>query len=394
MEWIVTEVFFPDEVSTAQIMTDIAQRKISKSDVSVICGPKGYEKSYNKLDSVLDERIKIYRANIPELNKNRIFTRVLRLFLLTLKMGWLILTRVKRNDKVLLVTNPAFLVILAGLLKKVKGFHLTILVHDVFPENLIPAGIITQNSIKYKLLSKLYNLSYQQADGLIVLGEDMKALMETKLYRKKKPLKVITNWVDPGLKPIEDFNKSQYYSLDLQGQIVVGFAGNLGRLQGLIEFIKIFKQAANPYVSLVIVGDGALKNELIREIEASAIQNIYLVGPKPRTEQLQFLNACDIGLITLQKGMKGLGVPSKTYNLMAVAKPLLYIGDKESEIDTYINSYDCGWSFDWENEQKVITFLKSISPSDMELIRNKGLNALNASIEHYSKDTVLTQYVN
>lgn len=395
MEWIVTEVFFPDEVSTAQIMTDIAQKKISKGDVSIICGPMGYEKSYRQLDNPLDEKITIYRVNIPDLNKNKISSRVLRLFLLTFKMGWLILTKIKKDDNVLLVTNPAFLVILAALIKRMRGFHLSILVHDVFPENLIPAGIMKRGSAKFTFLSKLYNFSYRQADELIVLGEDMKALMHTKLNKGKIPLiKVITNWADPDLEPIDNFDKSNYFSLDLQGKVVLGFAGNLGRLQGLIEFVRLFNEASNPYLSLVIVGDGALKNELMHEIDANEIQNVHLIGPKPRNEQAQFLNACDIGLITLHEGMKGLGVPSKTYNLLAVAKPLLYIGDKGSEIDSYISMFDFGWSYSWNERNEIIAFLNSISPASFEAIKSKGINALRASVENYSKDTVLNEYIN
>lgn len=40
------------------------------------------------------------------------------------------------------MTNPAPMLLLFPLLKKWKGFYLTILVHDVFPENAIAARIL------------------------------------------------------------------------------------------------------------------------------------------------------------------------------------------------------------------------------------------------------------
>ena len=149
MIWIVSELFYPDEVSTAQILSDIALKKVTKEEVSVICGPTGYEKSYNSQKREFDNRIKIHRIRIPDLNKNKIFQRVLRLLLLTLKMSWAILFKVKKCDKVLLTTNPTFLIITTSLLKRLKGFYLEILVHDVFPENLVPAGLIEKESLKY-----------------------------------------------------------------------------------------------------------------------------------------------------------------------------------------------------------------------------------------------------
>ena len=394
MNWIITEVFFPDEVSTAEIMTDIARQKLLKGKVGVICGPTGYEKSYSFQKKTLEEDIEVYRVRIPELNKNKIISRFFRLIFLTFKMGWHIITKVKKQDEVLLVTNPAFLVILVALLKKIKRFNLEILVHDIFPENLIPAGIIKKKTFKYTLINKIYNFSYRKADKLIVLGEDMKELMYNKLHNDNKtpPIKVITNWADPNLMPISSINISEYFSINLKGKIVIGFAGNLGRLQGLLEFIRLLSRASNPYLSLVIIGDGALKEEISREIKVCKLQNVHLVGPKPRYEQLNFLNACDIGLITLKSGMKGLGVPSKTYNIMAVAKPLLYVGDSGSEVDSYISEFDCGWSFDWSDEEVIVSFLKSITFSTFNDIRYKGLNSLKAVKNNYTKEIVLKRF--
>lgn len=386
-------MFFPDEVSTAFIMTDIAQRKLQYGDVSVITGPIGYQNTYASQNQSLDERIKIHRVTIPSLNKNKLISRILRLVILSFKISFSIFTKIKKRDNVLLVTNPAFLIILVALIKKARNFNLTILVHDVFPENLVPAGISTTDSIIYKLLSRIYNFSYSRADQLIVLGDDMKELMQDKLSgRRKTPsIQVIPNWANPDLRPLE-INKSAYYSLNLENKIVIGFCGNLGRLQGISEFVSLFTRADNPHLRLVLVGDGALKNVLLQEIKQKNLTNIHFVGSRSRKEEINFLNACDIGLITLKEGMRGLGVPSKTYNLMAVGKPLLYVGDKESEIDRYVNSFGCGWSYDWSQSDDVVAFLKSISPENIEDIKNKGVYSLNALKENFTKVNLLNRF--
>ena len=82
MIWIVTELFYPDEVSTALIMTEIAEELAKSSDVSVICGPKGYERTYKTQESFFNDKIVIKRVNIVPLNKNNLLARVLRLLLL------------------------------------------------------------------------------------------------------------------------------------------------------------------------------------------------------------------------------------------------------------------------------------------------------------------------
>lgn len=392
MNWIVSELFYPDEVSTAQILTDIALKKVTDKEVSVICGPSGYEKSYNTQNKALDSRIKIYRIGLPDLNKNKILQRILRLLLLTLKMSWAILVKVKKNDNVLLTTNPTFLIITISLIKKIKSFNLEILVHDVFPENLVPAGLIKKDSLKYKLLSKLYNYSYKKADRLIVLGEDMRELMLEKTSPKKIKIDIIPNWADNDIHPIDDFNMSEYLGIDLKGKLVFGFAGNLGRVQGVLEFIDLFNRSENLNIVLIIIGDGAMRLDILNKIKNESLQNIYYLGAKPRSEQNLFLNACNVGVITLVNGMKGLGVPSKTYNLMAAGKPLFYIGDENSEIDVYVNKYNCGWSFSWEDETGILSFLKDISLDKLKDMSQKGINSKTAAESNYKKEKVLNLF--
>jgi glycosyltransferase involved in cell wall biosynthesis len=390
MNWIVSELFYPDEVSTAQIMTDIALQKVIDNQVSVICGPSGYENSYTS-QKKLDARIKVYRIRLSKLNKNKLFQRVLRLLLLTLKMSWAILVKVKKNDSVFLTTNPTFLIITIALLKKIKGFKLEILVHDVFPENLVPAGLIKKDSLKYEFLSKIYNFSYQKADRIIVLGEDMRLLMVEKVAPQTKKIDIITNWSDNDIYSLDDFNISEYLRIDLKDKIVFGFAGNLGRVQGILEFIDLFECSGNSNIALVIIGDGALRSTIQEKIKNIHLQNVYYLGPKPRSEQNFFLNACHIGVVTLINGMKGLGVPSKTYNLMAAGKPLFYIGDKGSEVDSYVKNYDCGWSFDWENKNEILSYLKNINSENWIDVLEKGCKSRIAA-ENFKKDKVLTLF--
>lgn len=391
MDWIISEVFYPDEVSTAKILSDIALKKSQINRVSVICGPAGYEKSYVSRSEKFNKRIEIHRVSLPKLNKNKINQRIIRLLILTLKMTWIVFLKVKKRDKVLLTTNPTFLVIPIAILKKIKGFTLEILVHDIFPENLVPAGLIRKNGLKYSFLRKIFNYSYQNLDRVIVLGEDMRLIMSNKIDSKLNKIDVIPNWSDSDIQPIKNFDISGYVGFDIKDKIVFGFAGNLGRLQGILELIDLFIMAKNNNIILVIVGDGALRSVIQEKIITEGLHNIYYLGPKPRNEQNLFLNACHIGVVTLVRGMRGLGVPSKTYNLMAAGKSIFYIGDENSEIDNYIKIYECGWSFSWEESEKILSFLRNISSKAISDIQHKG-NKSNEASGNYTKEKVLNLF--
>jgi len=262
---------------------------------------------------------------------------------------------------------------------------------EVSPENLVPEGLIKRDSSKYWILNKIYNYSYRKANRIIVLGDDMRELLLLKVKPKIKIIDVIPNWSDNDIHPLTNFDIPNYLGINVEDKIIIGFAGNLGRVQGLLEFIDLFISSGNNKIVLVIIGDGALKTELVLKIKNENLQNVYYLGPKGRNEQNLFLNACNIGLVTLANGMKGLGVPSKTYNLMAAGKPLLYIGDRHSEIDIYVNKFDCGWSFSWENKIQILYFLSNLSLESLSEIQNKGLNSLNYS-NNFKKEVILNLY--
>lgn len=388
--WIVTQLFFPEETSTAYIMTRISEVLSEKGSVNVICGSSSYHSDSLKTDKVLSENINIFHVKTPSFNKNNLFFRSFLFFYFTIAVFFKIIWSVKKNDKLLLVTNPPTLLIVIGLLKRVKKFNLIVILQDIFPENAAVSGIIGQNSIIYKFILSIMNRGYSYADKLIACGSDMSQHFINKGLEPNK-IFVIPNWIDQELLDVKvDTDRNVYFNLDLKDKVVLEFAGNVGRVQGLERFLKIFHKAMNPNIILLIIGDGANKNELEKYVLENNISNVYFFKTKPRSEQAKFLNSCDVGLITLCEGMYGLGVPSKVYNLMSAAKPIFYVGDKNSEIDNYIKINKIGWSFNWQQEPEIINFLSRIDSSlDFESL---GVNARNFAYLNFTEANILSQY--
>lgn len=54
--------------------------------------------------------------------------------------------------------------------------------------------------------------------------------------------------------------------------------------------------------------------------------------------------------------MYGLGVPSKTYNILASGRPILFFGPKNSEIDLLVRENGigyCDWPERWDKETLI-----------------------------------------
>ncbi len=388
--WIVTQLFYPDETSTGYVMTKIAETLADVSEVNVICGSSSYQSNKLNTDNTIDGRININRINTPKLDKNKLINRVFLFFYFTIAVFFKIVFKIKKDDKLILVTNPPTLLVVIGFLKRIKKFKLIIILQDIFPENAVASGIIKTKSISYQYILKAINYGYKSADQLIACGSDMADFFVKKGITKNK-ITIIPNWADHLMVlPDSTINRQEYFNLNLENKIVIEFAGNIGRVQGLEKFIDLFNKMSNPNLVLIIIGDGAHKKLLQDLVLFQNISNVYFFESKPRNEQHLFLNSCDIGLVTLCEGMYGLGVPSKVYNIMSAAKPILYIGDKGSEIDLYINNEDIGWSFNWEKENAIISFLNDIAQS--ELLKRKGENARKFVLANFTEYIVFEEY--
>lgn len=391
--WIVTELFYPEETSTAFILTKIANALSDKFDVNVICGPESYcraaleDNPSTKLS--LDGRIKIRRVSNCNLNKDKIFTRLLRFLIIGFKLSFSLWKNAKKQDRVFIVTNPAPLLISVALIKRIKKFPLYILVHDVFPENTIPAGVISSDkTFGYKLLRKCFNWAYKSADCLIVLGRDMRQIMKSKLGKNQNNTKIeiIENWAENDIAQLNPVNKSK--------NIVIQYAGNIGRVQGLKSFIQQYAEAMNPIVSLELWGDGAMRKELEEYAKENDVQNIFWGGKYSRSQQNEIFGRCDISLVTLSDGMFGLGVPSKAYNIMAASKPILFIGDLESEIAQTVKENNIGFCFAPNDCNGIIAFLKNLEKISKKKLSEMGQRASSLSKTKYSESEILNKFKN
>jgi glycosyltransferase involved in cell wall biosynthesis len=389
--WIISEVFYPDETATGFYLTGIAKHIAQYQDVNIICGSDAYEKKTNLIaqEQELPDNIYVHRIKALKLDKNKIFARIIRFLYLTIAMAYQILKRIKKGDDVWLVTNPAFLVPIAAIFAKIKGFKLTILVHDVFPENLVPINLLKPQSIIYRTLKYIFKRAYASVNRIIVCGRDMGLLFEQKLGTNEK-IVIIENWADiDTVYPNFEIQQSIYEDLGLTNKIVFQYAGNIGRCQGLEELLDIIALCSNPALHFVFIGEGALKSALIAKTESHKITNVSFMNSFHRSQQNLFLNACDVAIVSLYDAMLGLGVPSKSYNIMAAGKPILYLGNKNGEIGLVVEENKIGWQFESSQTHEILAFFNQFNKS---FIGEKGVNARVSAEQRFAKHHILSKY--
>ncbi len=351
-----------------------------------------------KKDPNIAEQDNIYYVNAGEKNKSNLIKRLI--YETKLAFGFLFKTwtLAKKEQIVFTGTTPIFLLIVIAFLKKIIGFKWLLLVHDIFPENLVPAKILQPNHILYLLSKKIFDYIYAQPEQVIVIGKDMKELVIQKTHTSNSNhIHIIQNWIDTSDIAVEAKNDNRIMQ-DLQwnndNKIVFQYFGNMGRMQGLDNIIDAIGQMQYAHLAyFIFIGDGAYKEHIKKRIESLQQENVVYYGSVSSTDKSIGLNAGDIALVTLTDGMLGLGVPSKSYFSMAANKPLLAIMHQDSEIVDMIKNHNIGWHVEAENPQLLAKKLDEIVlvNEKEQLLFNSPRKILE---EFYSEKVAMEKVIN
>ena len=120
-----------------------------------------------------------------------------------------------------------------------------------------------------------------------------------------------------------------------------------------------------------------------KALKSKCLSNVIFHGPYFRSQQEEIIGAAHVSIVTISEGMFGLGVPSKTYNIMAAGRPILYFGPEDGEIGLMVKENRIGyigWPQYWDLEEiKIIgQRARALAESDYSkaIILNKFIKAL------------------
>ncbi len=289
----------------------------------------------------------------------------------------------KKRDILFCGTNPNMLFLLLGLLKTIKGYKCVTLVHDVFPENMIAAKILKNNSTFYKFLRYISNFSLSKSEEIICIGRDMVEIMQEKVEDISK-----VNYI-PNFAPI-DQSKSEG-QIHLSKEITFSYFGNMGPLQGIGNFIEALSLVKRSNCSFLFSGEGPEKEAVRRACQKNTTHEMKFIDPSSFEKREKSLLAGDIAIIPLVKGMYGLAVPSKAYFSMAANKYLFVLGDENSEFHRMISENPgLGWFVRSNDIEGIARQIEIICEEGIQKPPNKPLQVLN---KDYSFNSISEKYV-
>lgn len=335
---VVSQHYPPDPSTTAAIMAEISEHLAARHPVLVLSGMPGSATSTTAPNRPTVAEIK---NRIPE--KGALLRRAVAELAFTTRAFIAVLQKAKRGDVVLTVTAPFMLPYAIAFAARLKGAKSALIMHDLYPDVLVMAGLIGQRSPASVAIRGANALMFRLLDAVITIGRDTERLLLR--YRGVTPGKIrfIPNWATlaPAVRPLAADNP---YRSNLPARFVVGLSGNLGFTHDpaiVFEAARLLGQAGD--IHFLLSGWGVGFERLTQLQSEARLANVTLTGRVADGDLERFLAAADAWIIPYRENVAGVSVPSRFYNLLAVGRPVILVSEPDAEAAMTVSENNLGW---------------------------------------------------
>jgi colanic acid biosynthesis glycosyl transferase WcaI len=341
---ILSLVFAPDGVSTAQIMSELAvDLQALGHRVSVITSQPHYNRDVVAEKTQPLSRIwggwlfrsdyngiPVFHTRMPSRARNR-KGRILG-WLIFHFVGFIAALRMIDRPDVIIIPSPLLSVAIMGhFVNKLRGGEYIYNVQELYPDLAIKLGAVSSPTL-IKLLQWLERLAYRKAAAITVISDGMKKSLLGKGVAGSK-LHVVPNFVDVDhLRPLgrdNEFSRNH----GLGDRFVVCYAGNMGLAQGLELLVDAAETLRNdPTIVFLMVGNGVLKEKLQRSVADKQLSNVIFVDHQPYAIVPEIYAASDLCVVPVLDSISFDALPSKVYRIMACGRPVLALTNPSSDL--------------------------------------------------------------
>lgn len=389
--------FHPDLTGTGPLVTDLASYLAASGDqVTVVTSMPHYGRrevpSKYKGHLVVREEFqgaKVWRTCVYVPPSAHGFHRSLNYLSYTFMS--VLSGMVSDRPDVILCVNPPITVGFSGwLVSLVRRVPMIFNVQDIWPDCIVIMGQL-RNRMLIRFFKCLEKFIYHASARVAVLSDGMKKNLAGKGVKEEK-IVVIPNWADVEyIRPLPKENRF-CTAHHLNGRFAVMFAGNLGFnavLENVLDAAYLLKDDTR--IVFLIVGEGNAKPGLVERSKSLGLTNVIFLPTQPKAMLPEMLASADISIVTLNRELGQLNVPSKTYSIMASARPVLAAVPEDSEIKRVIDEAGCGRWVPPEDPKSMAHAIEKLK-KEPELLESYGNNGRRYVVLHHDKPALMARY--
>jgi colanic acid biosynthesis glycosyl transferase WcaI len=379
---VVSQHYPPDSSTTAAIVRAIAHHLALEAPVLVLSGTPG-SASLRQTDQPLVVEI---RNRMPA--KAALMKRAAAELSLTVRTFFALLKRLRREDVVLTVPAPFMLPYAVVAAAKLKRAQSVLIMHDLYPEVLVVAGLLKPDSWLTRTIRGANALMFRALDAIVVIGRDTEQLLLRYQGAIRDKIAFIPNWATlrPGVRAVAADNS---YRRQCRTRFIVGLSGNLGFTHDpVIVFEAARMLRDDPEIHFLLSGWG-IGFEQLRQMQSKAnLANVTLIERVAEEELEQLLSAADIWVIPYRGNVTGVSTPSRFYNLLAVGRPVVLVSEPASEAALTVSENNLGWVVMPGASDQLATALSLASRSSDPAMAERAV----AIAGNFSLERAMTSY--
>jgi len=369
-------------------------------DVMVVAASYSHTRKINPevTKQLTDEKIddvKYKWIKTPKYKKND-RRRVLHIFIYNIKL-WFYADKIAgefKPDVVISSGVTPFDFIGCNRIAKKANASILYEVGDLWPLTLIELGGFSPKHPFIRVMQFAENYAYKNADTVVSLlpcAED---------YMKKHGLKdnkfsyipngiMIDDWKNQKKLPEEHDSLIR----KLKNKFLIGYTGAhsiANSLKSIIDAVSLLK---TDDIVLLLVGNGTEKDNLIKYVKDSKIENVYFLPPIQKIEIPSFLVKMDI----LYVGFKNQSIyrfgisPNKLFDYMMAGKPIIQAIKAGNNL---VEEADCGLFAEPEDPEAISGAIIRLKDMTVEQRKKMGDNGRKYVVNNHSYTILTEKYIN
>lgn len=260
-----------------------------------------------------------------------------------------------RPDGLIAISPPFFSCFSAFAISRLLRTRYLLDIQDLYPETAVHLGVLRHRPL-IKAFEVAERFLYRQASGVVGISSGF-ADHFCRAGVPRSRVCVVPNWVDLRAFP---YQNCRHEAPTAQRPLRLGFFGNHGLAQGLETLVEGMAQLRDePRVHLSMIGDGVAKPDLIARAKQYNLDNITFAPPCAHDQVAENLRSIDVGIVHLRRNpLYRITVPCKTYEYMALGKPILIGVDGEAR--RVVEDHRAGLFFEPERPERFALAVREL----------------------------------
>jgi colanic acid biosynthesis glycosyl transferase WcaI len=372
----------PDTAPTGMVLRDVCERLTADGhEVTVLCGPGGYAGENAPAGDVRPmPGLRILRLPCTRFGRRGFLGKLADYASFYFGTAWKIATLRPAPERIIALTTPPYLSLLARFFSKLRGADHAHWIMDLYPDVMTAHGWPARGSAPDRLLQFLTRWGFggRRMRQLVTLGPDMAAACQKHLppstHAHWTPLWGLTDDASPPLPPEPGPTEP----------LILMYSGNMGLGHRFREFLSAAVRHGDA-CHWRFHGGGKRRPEIESFLQSKPGAPILLADPVPSAALASHLATAHIHLVSLEPSWTGTMVPSKLQGIFAIGRPALFIGDAESSIGRWILESDGGWVVPPNTPAALDAALAEARAPGV--LRKKSENALEYARRHFHRPT-------